>query len=265
MKILLVSTSIFLACGNALVCAFGSRDEVKITVLYDNTCAVDGVESDWGFSCLVQGTEKTILFDAGTKDEIFAANVAALEVDLKEVDAVVISHEHGDHTGGLPSVFRAKANLPVYHPVSFSRAFRDSVTQAGGAPVPVTGPIAICRGVYLTGEMGRDIKEQSLILKTAQGLVVITGCSHPGIVSILKKTKEILEEEIYLVFGGFHLRQKSADEMAEILRQFRELGVQKCGSTHCTGEQQIEQFRKAYGEDFVSMGVGKVLSFGNVF
>jgi 7,8-dihydropterin-6-yl-methyl-4-(beta-D-ribofuranosyl)aminobenzene 5'-phosphate synthase len=154
-----------------------------------------------------------------------------------------------------------KSNLPVYYPVSFSQVFRDSVAEAGASSVPVDGPISICRDVYLTGEMGDAIKEQSLILRTAKGLVVISGCAHPGIVEILEKTREILDEEIYMVFGGFHLRQRSAEAMGEILERVRELGVRKCGPTHCTGDPQIQLFKKAYGEDFVPMGVGKVLSF----
>jgi len=261
-KTLLLLAALFLFCGTARVDAFDSKSGIRLTVLYDNTIAVDGVESDWGFSCLVEGLEKTILFDAGTKPEIFARNVHALKVDLKKVDLVVISHEHGDHTGGLPILFKVNAKLPVYHPVSFSQGFRDAVSKAGADTVPVTGPASICRDVYLTGEMGDAVKEQSLILRTAEGLVVITGCAHPGIVQILEKTKEILNEDIYLVFGGFHLQQQSAEAMVEIIKRFRELGVKKCGATHCTGERQIEQFKQAYGEDFVSIGVGNVLSFG---
>jgi 7,8-dihydropterin-6-yl-methyl-4-(beta-D-ribofuranosyl)aminobenzene 5'-phosphate synthase len=261
MKKTLLFLAGILLIGGICENAFGSKDEIKVTILYDNIQAVDGLEADWGFACLVEGLEKTILFDAGTKDKIFARNVATLKVNLSEVDLAVISHEHGDHTGGLPTVFEATTNLPVYHPVSFSQAFRDSVKEAGGESVPVTGPVAICRDVYLTGEMGGAIKEQSLILRTARGLVVITGCSHPGIVTILEKTKEILDEDIYVAFGGFHLGKRSPAEMNEIIKRFRQLGVRKCGAAHCTGEEQIEQFRKAYGEDFVSIGVGKVLSF----
>lgn len=259
---LLVSTAILLLCKATMVNTFESKAGITVTIVYDNRRALEGVEADWGFSCLIEGTEKTILFDAGAKPEIFVGNISALQLDLTKVDAVVISHEHGDHTGGLPAVFKRKSNLPVYHPVSFSQEFRDSVEKWVAVSVPVDGPASICRDVYVTGEMGDDIKEQSLILRTAEGLVVITGCSHPGIVEILKKTKEILEEDIYMVFGGFHLRQQSSEAMGEIIRRFRELGVRKCGATHCTGAQQIEQFRRAYGKDFISMGVGRILSFG---
>ena len=159
--------------------------KITVTILYDNTAFAPGTEADWGFSCLVEGTEKTILFDAGTKPEVFFRNVEALDVDLGKVDLVVISHEHGDHTGALARVLDQNRGMTVYHPVSFSGQFVSSVAQAGATSVPVTEPVEFIDGVYLTGEMGGDIKEQSLILRTGGGLVVITGCSHPGIVEIL--------------------------------------------------------------------------------
>ena len=257
---------ILIMCLIALTIVFTSQatagdGKITVTILYDNTAFVPGTEADWGFSCLVEGTEKTILFDAGTKPEVFFHNLEALDVDLGEVDLVVISHEHGDHTGALARVLDQNRGLTVYHPVSFSDQFVSSVTQAGATSVPVTEPLAIIDDVYLTGEMGGDIKEQSLILKTGDGLVVITGCSHPGIVEILEGAKQILDEEIFMVFGGFHLLRHSDDEMATVIEGFKQLGVAKCGAMHCTGERQIADFQEAYGENFVAMGVGKALTF----
>ncbi|HSN53450.1 MAG TPA: MBL fold metallo-hydrolase, partial [Candidatus Sulfomarinibacteraceae bacterium] len=129
-----------------------------VTILYDNTASAPGTEADWGFACLVEGLEKTILFDTGTKPEVFLHNVEALGVDLADVDLVVISHEHGDHTGSLTRVLEQTHGLPVYHPVSFSDEFVRSVARAGSTSVPVTGPVEIIPNVFLTGEMGTAIK-----------------------------------------------------------------------------------------------------------
>ena len=242
-------------------CAKAGDGKITVTILYDNNAFAPGTEGDWGFSCLVEGTEKTTLFDAGTRREVFFRNVEALDIDLSEVDLVVISHEHGDHTGALAQVLEQNRGLSVYHPVSFSGQFVSSVTQAGATSVPVTEPVEIIDDVYLTGEMGGDIKEQSLILRTGDGLVVITGCSHPGIVEILERTKQILDEEIFMVFGGFHLLRHSEDEMVKIIEGFKRIGVEKCGAMHCTGDRQIAAFQDAYGENFVAMGAGRVLTF----
>ncbi|HSN56111.1 MAG TPA: MBL fold metallo-hydrolase, partial [Candidatus Sulfomarinibacteraceae bacterium] len=150
---------------------------------------------------------------------------------------------------------------PVYHPVSFSDEFVRSVARAGSTSVPVTGPVEIIPNVFLTGEMGTAIKEQALILRTGEGLVVITGCSHPGIVEIVEKTKQILDEPIHLVLGGFHLLRHADDQTAAIIEHLEQLGVAKCGATHCTGDPQISAFKKAYGDDFVEMGAGRVVTF----
>jgi 7,8-dihydropterin-6-yl-methyl-4-(beta-D-ribofuranosyl)aminobenzene 5'-phosphate synthase len=235
--------------------------KIQATILYDNYVAAEDVQSDWGFSCLIEGTEKTILFDAGAKLDVFLQNTKTLNVDTRAVDIVIISHEHGDHTGALEHILSTNRNVSVYHPISFSEEFVKSVERSAGKSMPVTEPVEISKGVFLPGEMGEATKETALILKTGEGLVVITGCAHPGIVAILEKTKEVFEEDIYMVLGGFHLMEHSDEAVQTIIRRFRELGVRKCGPTHCTGGRQIDLFRQAYGKDFVSMGVGKVVTF----
>jgi len=126
--------------------------------------------------------------------------------------------------------------------------------------IAVSKPIEICQGVYSTGEMGQEIKEQSLILDTPKGLIIVTGCSHQGIVNILEKAKKILDKDIYMVFGGFHLMRHSDEQVEEIISVFKKLGVQKCGATHCTGDRQIELFKKAYGDNYVPIGTGNILT-----
>lgn len=234
-------------------------NKITITILYDNYVFNEDLKTDWGFSCLVEGTEKTILFDTGTKSEILFHNINKLNINPKDIELIAISHNHFDHTGGLFSFLEKNNQVSVYLPISFPDSFVSRVENSGGKPIRVDKPVEICTDVYITGEMGDRIKEQSLILDTSQGLIIITGCSHQGIVNILKRAKEILDKKIYLVFGGFHLLQKSDEEMNKIIKEFRNVGVLKVGATHCTGDKQIEMFKKEYGEDFVQMGVGRVL------
>ena len=91
-------------------------------------------------------------------------------------------------------------------------------------------------------------------------MIIVTGCAHQGIVKILKKAKEIRNKDIYLVFGGFHLLRHSEAQLKEIIQSFKSLGVQKCGATHCTGDDAIRLFKVAFGENDVPMGTGKVLT-----
>jgi 7,8-dihydropterin-6-yl-methyl-4-(beta-D-ribofuranosyl)aminobenzene 5'-phosphate synthase len=249
---------ILIFAGN--VNSYGPEENpITITTIYDNYIFNEGPKTDWGFSCIIKGTEKTILFDTGTKSDILFHNINKLNVNPKDVELVAISHIHGDHTGGLFAFLDENNKVTVYLPASFPDEFVSRVEKAGAKVVPVDKSVEICKGVSLTGEMGIQIKEQSLILNTSKGLVVITGCAHPGIVDIVKRAKEVVDKKIYLVCGGFHLMNKSEDEVKEIIREFKVLGVMKVGATHCTGDKAIELFKEAYKENFVQMGVGKII------
>ncbi len=231
----------------------------KVTILYDNYVFAEGTKSDWGFSCLVEGFEKTILFDTGAKADIFMGNIAELGIDLKKVDVIVLSHNHWDHTGGLAEVLRANHDVTVFAPQSFPDEFLNTVKQAGAEIQRVTEPMELCKDVLLTGEIAGPVNEQSLILNTGKGGVVITGCSHPGIVKIVEKSRAILKKEIILTFGGFHLMRHSDEDVGTIIKELRGLGVVRCGATHCTGDKAIDLFRSAFGENFVEMGTGNVI------
>jgi 7,8-dihydropterin-6-yl-methyl-4-(beta-D-ribofuranosyl)aminobenzene 5'-phosphate synthase len=237
----------------------GLTTPLKFTVLYDNYLYQEGTKPDWGFSCLIEGAEKTILFDTGTQPDILLHNVGRLGVDLKKVEQIVLSHAHYDHIGGLPAVLERNHEVSVYMPVSFAQEIVRSVEAKNAEVVSVDEPAEVCPNVYSTGEMGVEIKEQSLIINTSEGLVIVTGCSHQGIVEILRRAKELFDRPIHLVFGGFHLGAKSDSELQDIIRHFKEMGVERCGATHCTGDRAIELFKEAYGDNYVPMGTGRIL------
>ena len=107
--------------------------------------------------------------------------------------------------------------------------------------------------------MGRDIPEQALVVKTESGLVIITGCAHPGIVAIVEQAQGMFADPLRLVIGGFHLGSKSKAEVDSILKDFRHMGVQQVAPCHCTGERAVTMFAAEYGEDFIQTGVGKII------
>ncbi len=249
--------------GLAAAAQEGTPEAIRLTVLYDNTTARDGVQADWGFACLAEVADMVILFDAGTKADILEHNVKALGIDLGRVNTVVFSHQHGDHTGGLSLVLdklRGK-DVAVYVPRSFSAPFIQTVEQAGLRPVKVGEFIAIGPGVYVTGEMGGLIKEIGLLLDTADGPLLATGCAHPGIVAMIRDSGRYLQRKVSIALGGFHLLDLDETAIKALIGEFQTLGVKKCGSTHCTGEKAIRGFQEAYGQDFLAMGVGRQLTF----
>jgi 7,8-dihydropterin-6-yl-methyl-4-(beta-D-ribofuranosyl)aminobenzene 5'-phosphate synthase len=243
----------------------------RLTVLYDNTAARDGVRADWGFACLIEGPEKTILFDTGTKADVLLGNMKILGLDLAKVDAVVISHLHGDHVGGLLPVLEKRPGLTVYAPAAISEvtefAFAESripslarLTRAGAKVVPVDKPLEICPGFRLTGQIvgANKIAEIALLLETKAGGILITGCAHPGILRMIRGAAA-LGRPFQAVVGGFHLLQTRTAEVRTIIADMKEAGIVRCGATHCTGDAAIGLFREAYGADFIPMGVGRVI------
>jgi 7,8-dihydropterin-6-yl-methyl-4-(beta-D-ribofuranosyl)aminobenzene 5'-phosphate synthase len=234
--------------------------DVGITIIYDNYTDFENLQGDWGFSCLIEGKDKNILFDTGTNPEIFRENLDKLNVDLQSIDLVVISHNHGDHTGGLPVLIEKGVNIPVYIPVSVQNDFSRKFPETRSTVVSVSTPIEICNGVFLTGEMGDQIREQSLVVETSRGWVIITGCAHPGILQILDQAVEITEGPIFLVMGGFHMLDQDQADIEKVIAGFKNHQVIHCAPTHCTGEDAIRLFQEAYRENFLRLGSGKKIS-----
>jgi 7,8-dihydropterin-6-yl-methyl-4-(beta-D-ribofuranosyl)aminobenzene 5'-phosphate synthase len=235
---------------------------LTFTIVYDNNAYDPRLKTAWGFSCLIEYRGQVILFDTGGDSPTLLANMATLGIDPGEIETVVLSHIHGDHTSGLsgllPMFAVAGDGLTVFVPQSFPARFKDAVRTRTHL-VEVREPREIGDGVYTTGELGTGIIEQSLMVRTDEGLVVVTGCAHPGIVEIIRKAKTLSGDGVYLVLGGFHLGGKSQREIEGILSEFRRLGVRKVAPCHCTGEQAIRMFRQGYGEDFIQAGAGRVI------
>jgi 7,8-dihydropterin-6-yl-methyl-4-(beta-D-ribofuranosyl)aminobenzene 5'-phosphate synthase len=235
---------------------------VTIQVLYDNYVSTRGLKADWGFSCLITGTDKTILFDTGTKPDVLLANMAAMQVDPAAAQVVVISHNHDDHTGGLTAVLERHGKPAVYLPRSCPKAMVERLQALGAQVTTVENPVEICKGVYVIGPDGDQIVEQSLVVTTSRGRVMLVGCSHPGVVPMVKHAKEHLKQDIDMVYGGMHLMNKTEAEVRQLAEELKKLGVQLCGATHCTGEKAIAVFKQVFGESYVPLGVGTVIDIG---
>jgi len=229
---------------------------VRLTVLYDNNPYDGRLETAWGFSCLIEGPEKTVLFDTGGDGAILLSNMKTLGIDPKRVDVVVISHIHRDHCGGLEALLARNNAVVVYLPESFPSAMKDVVRRAGAKLVEVSGSVRICENVYSTGELGRGLREQSLAIRTGKGLVVVTGCAHPGVVNVVRKARELCRDNVYLVLGGFHLCGLGASEIGSVVRGVRAEGVAMVAPCHCSGDTARREFARVYGERFVPLGAG---------
>lgn len=234
---------------------------MTFTIVYDNNAYDERLQTNWGFACLVEVGGKTVLFDTGGDSPTLLGNMAKLDLDPREIDAVVLSHAHGDHTGGLAGLLDTGVSPTVYAPTAFSASFKDGV-RAHTELVEVTGPMEIFPGVHTTGELGSGIIEQALAVETGAGLVVVTGCAHPGVVEMVRRAQESVGGEVYLVMGGFHLGSASRRRIEAIIADFRDLGVQNSAPCHCTGDAARRMFADSFGENYIPAGVGRVITIG---
>jgi 7,8-dihydropterin-6-yl-methyl-4-(beta-D-ribofuranosyl)aminobenzene 5'-phosphate synthase len=232
---------------------------LKITIVYDNTLYEPELTAGWGFSALIEYEGHTLLFDTGADGQALLNNMAALHINPRDIEAVVLSHNHNDHTGGLNALLSTGVQPTVYLLPSFPSSLKQPVSQVTTV-IETTPDQVITEGIVTTGEMDGSTPEQAIAIEIEQGIVILTGCAHPGIVDMIEHIKEASGKPIYLVVGGFHLKDKTHSEIAAIVRAFRRLGVERVGPCHCTGEQAIRAFADEYGEDFIPIGTGKIIA-----
>ena len=215
---------------------------MKLSIVYDNE-AKEGFKSDWGFSCLIESGDRKLLFDTGASGDILTYNMQQLEIQKEEIEIIALSHEHGDHTGGLGAVLHP--GVAVYLPRSFSRRLKKNVADKAARVVEVSEPKEIIPGFHTIGELGRGIKEQSLVLDTEEGLVVLTGCAHPGLEDILEVATVF--GELYGIIGGFH----GFDKLESLQ------GLELIMPCHCTVRKK--EILSMYPEKTVRCGAGGVI------
>jgi len=238
----------------------GQTNSARITITFDNYEYNPDCSTGWGFSCMIDTGSAQVLFDTGADGRTLLKNMDALELDVSGIDAVVISHMHGDHTGGLISALEQIDACTVYFPVDVSRSASERISHAGAKCVVSESFSEIFPHIYTTGPLGRMIREQALVLDTQKGLVVVTGCAHPGIVLIAEAAARHFEKEIALVMGGFHLFGTDPSSIQKIIERLRALGVRKVAPCHCSGDRARSLFQEYYGESYIDVGVGRVLT-----
>jgi 7,8-dihydropterin-6-yl-methyl-4-(beta-D-ribofuranosyl)aminobenzene 5'-phosphate synthase len=239
--------------------------DLQFTIIYDNNSYEERLETRWGFSFLVEGLEKTILFDVGGEGSVLLRNMEKLQIDPGRIDVVVLSHIHYDHMGGLSDLLARNAEVVVYLPRSFPESVKEVVRDAGASFVELGKTLKICKHVRSTGKLGSWIKEQSLIIETSKGLVIITGCAHPGIVRIVQTAKRIFRSPAYLALGGFHLCWMQGQQIRGIIRGLQREGFEKVAPCHCSGDLARQQFQEAYGRNFILAGAGRVIKIADAF
>ncbi|HLQ22819.1 MAG TPA: MBL fold metallo-hydrolase [Gemmatimonadales bacterium] len=266
----------------------------RVTILYDAFGERAGLTRDWGFAALVEYAGKRVLFDTGNNADIFAHNVQALHVDLRTLDFVVVSHRHGDHIAGLTHVLQVNPHVKIYAPKEgfgiFGSALPgtflrpDSSLPArmryfdgeppaelrGGTAWPaadftwVDGPTEVAPGFVIVSTVSKtpgtlELHELSLAVRTPQGLVLLVGCSHPGIETILEAAAAA-GDHVHMIFGGLHLVTTPGAEIERIAVSLHDhWHLDLIAPGHCTGEPAFAELERRFGRRYVYAGLGTVV------
>lgn len=240
--------------------ARAAEPELEIRVIYDNTSAREDVEEDWGFSSVATFRGRRVLFDSGTDPDLFMTNLAKMEVEPGSIETAIISHEHRDHRSGVYKLYPLNRRMGVHFLDAFLQEAWEQAETIGMKPVRGTGPFEVVPGAYSTGKIDGSPPEQSLAVETSRGIVLLVGCSHPGIVKIVETVqKQRGSDSIRLVLGGFHMFQQEEPEIREQAAALRRLKVRRVMPAHCSGDLAKKIFAEVYGSDFEPLGAGQVL------
>jgi 7,8-dihydropterin-6-yl-methyl-4-(beta-D-ribofuranosyl)aminobenzene 5'-phosphate synthase len=243
--------------------------DIDMTIVYDNYADVSGLTTAWGFGCLIEGLEKTILFDTGGDGRILLANMKKLDIDPTTIDVVVLSHEHWDHVGGLQGLIQARvengmddARLPVYIPTGFPERLKKDLRSLSWELIEADEPAQVCAGARTTGTLGKgQIVEHGLVVKTPAGWVLVTGCAHPGVENLAAAATKMVGEPLELVLGGFHMLQHSPTATDTVIDRCEKLGALRIAPCHCTGDAARERFAARFGDRCILPGVGHHFAF----
>lgn len=269
-----------------------TADSNRVTILYDAFGKPSAMTQDWGYSALVEYDGKRILFDIGNNPSIFARNAKVAGVDLKKLDFVVLSHRHLDHTAGLNHLLDLNPDVKIYVPrdgvfggsipSKFYRrqdslpnemryfAGKPSEPLTSGTPwldgkfVMVDSTLEVTPGVHLISLISesvgtKELPELSMAIETPRGLIVVAGCSHPGIERIVAAAAGITGH-VHTVFGGLHLPSAPDQEIARIAAALHDTyKIERMAPGHCTGEPAFYHFKKVWRERYTYAGVGSVI------
>jgi 7,8-dihydropterin-6-yl-methyl-4-(beta-D-ribofuranosyl)aminobenzene 5'-phosphate synthase len=235
-----------------------SPEQVKITVLYDNRPDVEGFRFGWGFACLVETPFDTLLMDASGDSDALEKNLRLSGIDSTRIRTVVISHAHKDHYGGLGTLLRHTTRVSCFVPVGASWLIKETANK-NVRLTEVEDSAIVSQGVSYHVFCGGSITEGALAISTKNGIVIITGCAHPGIVRIVESIGKKSDEKILFAMGGFHLSNSSSRSIARIARTLKDDGIEYIAPCHCSGKKAIEIFHKEFKEKMLSIGSGSVI------
>ena len=230
-----------------------------LSIVYDNRGENSSMQPDWGFGCLIEGFSETVLFDTGADGSILLNNMRCLDIEPSDIDVIVLSHDHWDHTGGLERVLKLNPDVTVYMPQVFPPHLKATARTGGADVVETVGGTKICPGLSTTPVLEGRRPEQGLSVSPGGTHLLVTGCAHPGITDMV----ESVEVPVDACLGGFHLKDAVPDAVQNTIQKLNRLGVQRVGPCHCSGNRAREMMREQFGNGYKEAVLGRRLPLGD--
>jgi 7,8-dihydropterin-6-yl-methyl-4-(beta-D-ribofuranosyl)aminobenzene 5'-phosphate synthase len=277
----------------------GDTSPVRVNILYDAFGKAPGLTKDWGYAALIEYRGKRILFDTGNNPDILAKNARASSLDLSRLDLVILSHRHADHMGGMEYLLAVNPKVKIYAPKENFGVYGSSLpgtfyrrdeslpreqryydasppaTIVFGSAWPrahfelIDSATEISPGLHVISLVSDkpgvlELRELSLAIETPDGLVLVVGCSHPGIENIVQAAASI-DHRIHLIIGGLHLVTANDADIAKTVTSLHDTWkVDYIAPGHCTGEATFAALRKVFGDHYLYAGLGTRLTVAGV-
>ncbi|SKC73646.1 MBL fold metallo-hydrolase [Maledivibacter halophilus] len=271
---------------------------MKLHILMDNYVTYRKLLAEHGLSFFIEANNKKIVFDTG-QSNAFINNAKALGLNLSEVENIILSHGHYDHSGGLEDLTKLNKKARIYmHPCVLKKKFslNKGILKDAGIPFEFkdiglseerikfnTGPLNIYDNILISGEIEKNndfetipknliikengelkqdnmIDEQFLIVREKRGIIIVLGCSHPGVVNCIEYASTLIpEKKILAVIGGMHLKNASEERINKTIEYFKSKDIEKIIPLHCTGFEAISKFKRVFKDKCIIGSVGKLL------
>ena len=274
---------------------------ITITTLMENSVYARGLLAEHGLAFHLRIGQRGLLFDVG-QSGLLLNNALLLGVSLAETEAIVLSHGHNDHTGGLRAAHEAAPNARLFlhptalcpkfvrgpdsanRPIGMDEASARTIRDAAEAVVWTSEPTEVLDGIFVTGEIPRQsafedtggpffsaaasvqpdplLDDQALFFDTQDGLVVLLGCGHAGVVNTLNHVRRLTNgRPIHAILGGLHLGTPSPERLEQTITALRRWDVQKLALGHCTGLSAMTRLWSAFPDRCSSCAVGVRMHF----